>query len=186
MSMVRNHLRFSVARYEQMIDSGILTENDPVELIRGEIVEKMPIGNQHAACVKRLNQQFSEVFRQKITLGVQDPVRLADSEPEPDLSLLKPRDDFYVSGKPTASDVLLVVEVADTTLDYDRDIKLPLYAENGIAEYWIVNLLDRWLEVYRQPQSDGTYRLAQTLRPGDQVSLEALPGVAFAVADMFL
>lgn len=168
-----------------MIDSGILTENDPVELIRGEIVEKMPIGDQHAACVKRLNQQFLEAFGRRVTLGVQDPIRLADSEPEPDLSVLQRREDFYSSRTPTAADVLLVVEVADTTLNYDRDIKLPLYAENDIVEYWIVNLLDRCLEVYRQPQPDGTYRDAQTLSAGDQAAVQALPGPTFAVADMF-
>jgi len=185
MSMVRSHLRFSVARYEQMIDSGILTENDPVELIRGEIVEKMPIGDEHVACVNRLNRLFMRRLGDKAIVSIQNPIRLVDSEPEPDVALLAPRDDDYASGKPRPADVFLVVEVADTTLDYDRDIKLPLYAENDIVEYWIVNLLDRCLEVYRQPQPDGSYRDAHTLRAGDQVAVQSLPGPTFAVADVF-
>jgi Uma2 family endonuclease len=185
MSVVRSHLRFSVARYEQMIDSGILTENDPVELIRGEIVEKMPIGDEHVACVNRSNRMFIRRLGDRAVVSVQNPVRLADSEPEPDVALLALRDDDYASGKPRSADVFLVVEIADTTLDYDRDIKLPLYAENSLVEYWIVNLLDRCLEVYRHPQPNGTYRDTQTLRAGDQVAVQAVPGPTFAIADMF-
>ena len=180
----RGHHRFSVTRYEQMIDSGILTENDPVELIRGEIVEKMPIGDEHVACVNRLNRIFLRRLGDTAIVSVQNPIRLADSEPEPDVALLLPQDDDYASGKPRAPDVCLVVEVADTTLDYDRDVKLHLYAENGVVEYWIVNLLDRCLEVYRQPQPDGTYGDVQTFRPPDQISVQSLPGSKFSVSDI--
>jgi hypothetical protein len=185
MSTVRNRLRFSVSRYEQLIDAGILTENDPVELIRGEILEKLPAGVQHASCIKRLNHKFSEVFGQQITIGVQDPIRLTDSEPEPDLILLKPRDGFYANDTPIPADVLLIVEVADSTLDYDRDVKLRLYAENRIVEYWVVNLLDHRLEVYRQPLAVGSYRHVQMLGAGDQIAIQSLPGPTFSVADMF-
>ena len=180
----RRPYRFSVARYEQMIASGILTENDPVELIRGEIVQKMPIGDEHFACVIGLNRLFQRRLGDAATVSVQNPIRLADSEPEPDVTLLAPRDDDYASGKPRPSDIFLVVEVADTTLDYDREVKLRLYAENGIGEYWIVNLADRSLEVYRQPRPDGTYREARTLRPGELVEVQALPGTTFPVGDL--
>jgi Uma2 family endonuclease len=167
-----------------MIQVGILDENDRVELIRGQLVAKMSIGDEHAACVKRLNRQFANSAGARAIVGVQDPVRLTDSVPEPDISLLQPRADFYASGAPTPADVLLVVEVADSSLDYDRGVKGPLYAENGIAEYWIANLEDRCLEVHRQPRSDGTYADVRTLRPGDTADIVALPGVSVAVSDI--
>jgi Uma2 family endonuclease len=167
-----------------MIQVGILDENDRVELIRGQLVAKMSIGDEHAARVKRLNRQITISAGARAIVGVQDPVRLADSVPEPDISLLRPRADFYASGSPTPADVFLIVEVADSSLDYDRDVKGPLYAENGIAEYWIANLVDRCLEVHRQPRPDGTYAAVQTLRPGDTTDVVALPGVTVAVADI--
>ena len=115
--------RFSVEDYEQMIDTGILREEDRVELIRGEIIDKMAIGDSHAASVKQLNRRFGRIFGDSVMVGVQDPIRLLDSEPEPDISLLVPRDDFYESGKPRAVDILLLIEVADTSLEFDRESK---------------------------------------------------------------
>jgi Uma2 family endonuclease len=184
MPLTRVHHRFSVDDYEQMIERGILTENDRVELIRGEILDKMSIGDRHCACVKRLNQFLSMATAGRALVSVQDPIRLADSEPEPDVALLLPRADFYASGKPRPADVLLVVEVADTTLDFDREAKRPLYAEAGIAEYWIVNLNDDCLEVHRRPQPDGSYGDVQTLRRGQQADVAALPGLLLAVDDL--
>src|SRR5207247_1124457 len=116
-------------------------------------------------------------------VAIQNPIRLADSKPEPDISVLKPRDDFYTKSTPLPADVLLLIEVADSTLDYDRQVKAPLYAENGIAEYWIVNLEDKCVEVHRQPQPDGTYADVRTLRLGDTADIAALPGIVIAVAD---
>jgi Uma2 family endonuclease len=176
--------RLTVPRYERMIEVGILDENDRVELIRGQLVAKMSIGDEHAACVKRLNRQLTISAGVRAIVGVQDPVRLADSVPEPDVSLLQPRADFYASGSPTPADVFLIVEVADSSLDYDRNGKGPLYAENGIAEFWIANLIDRCLEVHRQPRPDGTYADVRTLRPGDTADIAALPGVSVAVSDI--
>jgi Uma2 family endonuclease len=184
MSQTRVHHRFSVDEYEQMTELGILTENDRVELIRGEILEKMTIGDRHAACTIRLNQLLSLAVAGRALVSIQNPIRLADSEPEPDVALLTPRPDFYASGKPRPADVLLIVEVADTTLEFDRDVKRPMYAEAGIGEYWIVNLVDDCLEVHRQPQPDGTYRDVQTLRRGQQADVAALPGLLVAVDDM--
>src|SRR4051812_32731465 len=119
---LRTHHRFSVEEYERMTELGILTENDRVELIRGEILEKMTIGDRHAACVYRLSELLFLAVARAAIVGVQNPIRLADSEPEPDVTLLRRRADFYASGKPTPADVVLLTEVADTTLDFDRDV----------------------------------------------------------------
>lgn len=181
MLLPRTHHRFSVIEYDQMIEFGILTENDRVELIRGEIIEKMPIGDPHASCVKRCLRLFSSLIQDRATLSIQDPIRLPDSEPEPDVVLLEPRADFYASGKPVPDDLLLLIEVADSTLEFDREVKLPLYAENGIREYWIVNLQEECLEVHRNPAVDGTYRDCRTLRRGEEIELLALPGVRVSV-----
>ena len=181
-TMVRH--RFSVDDYEQMIEFGVLTENDRVELIRGEIIDKMSIGDRHAATVKRLRYLLGDLVAKRATIGVQDPVRLDDSEPEPDISLLQPRSDYYASGHPRAADVLLLIEVSDTSIDLDRDVKGPLYAQSHIVEYWILNLNDDTLEVYRQPQSAGTYSDARILRRGDQIEIASLPGVIVQVAEL--
>jgi len=165
-----------------MIDVGILKEDDRVELIRGVIVAKMPIGDPHVAAVDRLNRYFSRSMDNSVIVSIQNPIRLADSEPEPDVVLKRARDDFY--GKPSPADILLVIEVADDSLENDREVKVPLYAENGIVEYWIVNLVDKCLEVHRQPRPDGTYADVQSLRAGNTVNLSAIPSTQFALADL--
>jgi Uma2 family endonuclease len=182
LTLVRH--RFSVDEYEQMIEYGILTENAGVELIRGEIIEKMAIGDPHAACVKRMNRLMGLTFGSRSLISVQDPIRLIDSEPEPDVALLLPRDDFYFSGKPRPADILLVIEVSDSSLEYDRLVKLPMYAEAGIAEFWIVNLEDDCLEVYRQPTTGGVYNEILILRRGQNADVAALPGPKVAVDDI--
>jgi hypothetical protein len=121
----------------------------------------------------------------KACVGVQDPIRLEDSEPEPDVTLLVPRDDDYADGHPEAGDVILVVEVADSSIDFDRVVKREIYAENGIVEFWILNLLDRTLEVYRQPQSDGRYGDVRVLSPAEKADILRLPGEEFTVGDFF-
>lgn len=184
MTARRTPHRFTVPQYEEMIALRILKEDDRVELIRGEIVAKMPTGNPHASCRKRLNRLFGTLVGDRAIVSVQDPIRSADSEPEPDVALLAPRDDFYGATKPGPADVLLLIEVADASPDDDREVKGPLYAEAGIADYWIVNLVDGCLEVYRQPQPDGTYADVRTLRSGDSVDVAALPGVTVAVRDL--
>jgi Uma2 family endonuclease len=184
MALTRVRHRFSVDVYEQMIDSGIFREDDPVELIRGEIIDKMPIGDGHAACVNRLTRLFVLSLGRSAIVSVQNPIRLADSEPEPDISLLIPRDDFYASGKPRPADILLLIEVADTSLDFDREVKLPLYAEAGIRELWIVNLEEDCLEVHRNPTPDVRYCDIAVLRRGQDVEIAALPGTRIAAADL--
>jgi Uma2 family endonuclease len=182
--VIRTHHQFTVDDYDEMIKRGILDENDHVELIHGEILNKMPIGENHAGSVNRLNRQFNRRIGEAAIVAIQNPVRLADSEPEPDVTVLRSREDFYTTFKPRPADVLLLVEVSDSTLAFDRDVKRPLYAKANITEYWIINLTDDYLEVYRQPQPDGTYRDVQVLRRGQTVEIAALPGIVFAVADL--
>jgi Uma2 family endonuclease len=185
MSIARSHHRFSVADYDQMVELGILTEYDRVELIRGEIIEKMSIGEFHAACVKRLNRLFMTRLGSCVVVGVQDPVRLEDSEPEPDVTLLVPRADDYASAHPGPDEVLLVVEVADSSIDFDRHVKGEIYAENGLAEYWILNVFDRTLEVHRGPQRNGQYADVRVLDSSESIDLAKFPDVSFTVAELF-
>jgi Uma2 family endonuclease len=177
--------RYSVDDYEEMIRLGVLTENDRVELIRGEIVPKMAIGPKHGGCVKRLIRIFDRRIGEAAIVASQDPVRLPDSEPEPDISLLRPRLDFYASGHPEPPDIFLIIEVADSSLADDRNVMRPMYAEAGITEFWIVNLVDECLEVYRNPRPDGTYQDARVLRRGESTDIVALPGVVVAVDEIF-
>ena len=178
------HHQFTVEDYGRMIETGIIDENDAVELIRGEIVKKMPIGRQHAAVVNRLNQWLVAQLTGQAIVSVQNPIVLADSEPEPDLALLKYRADFYEGSKPTGSDVHLVIEVSDTTLDYDRQIKLPLYAQAGIAELWIVNLIESRVETYCEPRTDGGYSVCQVFGRADVLPILSFPELALAVAEI--
>jgi Uma2 family endonuclease len=175
--------RISVAKYDEMIRTGVLSENDRVELIRGAIHEKMPIGPEHSASVKALIRAFIERLGSRATVGSQDPIVLPDSEPEPDVSLAQPRADNYASGHPKAAEIFAVVEVADSSLDFDRDEKLPMYADGAIPECWIVNLIQRQIEVYRMP-ADGTYASQSVARPGDEIELLAFPGIRFAVNEI--
>ena len=167
-----------------MIDRGILQEDDRVELIRGEIINKMPIGDLHAASVNRLTRVLVARLSSLAIVSVQNPIRLDDSEPEPDLSLLVPRDDFYGSGKPRPADIILLIEVSDTSLEFDRTVKRPLYAEAGIRELWIVNLEEDCLEVHRDPSSEANTAKSQSCRRGQEVEIAAVPGIKLAVADL--
>ncbi|MBI4492540.1 MAG: Uma2 family endonuclease [Chloroflexi bacterium] len=173
--------RFSVGEYYEMARSGILREDDRVELIEGEIVEMPPLGSRHAACVKRLNRLFSSQVGDAAIVCVQDPVRLSKrSEPQPDLALAKPRPDFYAAAHPGAGDIWLLVEVADTSAGYDRSLKIPLYARAGIPEVWLVDLERDLVEVHREPSATG-YRSVQIARRGERVRVQALPQVDVAV-----
>ena len=177
--------RFTVADYYRMAEAGILDEDSRVELIRGLIVDMAAIGAPHLSMVNRLTRLLITMLAGRALVSVQNPVRLDDSsEPEPDVAVLKPRADEYETATPRADDVLLVVEVADTSLSYDRDVKAPLYAESGIVEYWIVDLAGRAVEVHRQPRGS---RYAQVQRVGSEGPLDiaALPGVALAAADLW-
>ena len=184
MQTTRVRHRFSVDDYDEMVARAIITENDRVELIRGEVLEKRTIGDMHAACVKRLNRLFGSIVGDRAIISIQDPIHLTDSEPEPDVALLRPRPDFYASARAQPIDVFLLIEVADASLNFDCEVRDPLYAENGICEYWIVNLLDGCIEVHRHPRADGRYADVQTHARGESITIEALPGCALAVNDI--
>lgn len=185
MSTPRIPHRSSLEQYEQMIESGVLTENDRVELIRGEIIPKMPIGKRHAACVKRLNRIFSLRLAGKVTIGIQDPIRCGGNSPQPDVTLLIPSDDEYAKGHPKPHEIVLVVEVADSSIDFDRDVKRSMFAENGITEYWVLDVARRTLEVHRQPLCTGYYVYVETFEVSAEVEIERLPGEQFVVGDFF-
>lgn len=175
---------FTVSEYHRMAEAGILGEDDRVELIEGEIVEMSPIGSRHAACVRRLNSLFGSRVGERAIVDVQNPVRLGEhSEPQPDLVLLRFRPDLYAAAHPGPEDVLLLVEVVETSGVYDRGVKVPLYAKAGIREVWLADLAEDRVEVYRQPSPQG-YRLVQYLRRGDRLVPQALPGLDVAVEEV--
>lgn len=176
--------RIPVEEYDRMIECGILTEDHALELIHGELVEKMPIGDRHAHCVDASAQEFGAKCGSLAWISIQNPVRLRDSKPEPDINLLRPPGSQYRTTTPRPQDVLLLVEVSDKTLEKDREIKGPLYAQNNIGEYWIVNLIDDCVEVYRQPQPDGSYAEKFVRRRGEMLDIAALPGVTIKVDDI--
>jgi Uma2 family endonuclease len=159
--------RLDVGAYYKMAEAGILAPNDRVELIDGEIFDMVPIGSAHTGKTNRLNWLFARAAADgHVLVSVQSPLRLdVHNEPEPDLLLLKPRADHYQSRHPNAADVLLLVEVSETSLAYDRGTKLALYARFGVPEVWIVDLIGAAVEVYREPAGDA-YALKERLTSG--------------------
>ena len=175
---------FTVHEYYQMAQAGILHEDDRVELIEGEIVQMTAIGSRHAACVDRLNQLFSARVAERAIVRVQNPVRLSEyTEPQPDLALLRPRPDFYAAAHPGPPDVMLIVEVADTSAGIDRAAKMPLYARAGLPEAWLVDLQTDRIEAYRQPTPQG-YQDIHRFERGDHLGVAAFPDLSFAVTDI--
>jgi len=138
-----------VEEYYKMAEAGILKPTDKVELINGEIVEMSPVGSKHASTVNRLVRILNEILKGEATISPQNPVRLGDSnEPEPDIAVLKYRSDDYSESHPSASDVFALIEVSDTTYDFDKEVKAALYAKNRISEYWIIDINRKRIEVY--------------------------------------
>ncbi len=174
----------TVAVVECMLRAGILCEDDPIELIEGELFEMAPTGDWHRGSVNALTRRLAVRLREAATLQVQSSIVLSSSSaPEPDIALLTFRDDDYRSQTPGPGDVLLVVEVSDSTVKFDREVKLPLYARAGIPEVWIVTREPAVIEAYRLPR-DGTYTEMRTYLRGDVVSPAALPDVKIPVADV--
>lgn len=172
--------RFTVEEYHKMAEAGILHEDDRVELIDGEIIQMNPIGSRHMRCVNELNWLLSRRLGDEVRVSVQNPVRLdGDLEPQPDLAVIRTRD--YAGELPGPEDVLLLLEVSDTTLRYDREVKLPTYARAGILETWIVDLLaGKTIERHNDPSGDG-YRRTQRARPGEALASESLPEIVLQV-----
>ena len=175
--------QFTVADYYRMGEAGILTPDDRVELIEGEIIQMPPIGDVHAWCVTHVTHLFILGVRDAAIVRCQNPLRLSDrSEPIPDVVLVRPRPRFR-GPHPTPDEVLLLVEVSDTTLGYDQRVKLPLYAREGVVEVWIVDLRQDRLWVYRDPSPTG-YRVTLTLGRADRIAPSAFPDLEFAVDDI--
>jgi Uma2 family endonuclease len=173
--------RFTVAEYHRMAEAGILTEDDRVELIEGEILQMTPIGRRHAACVAALTNLLVTAVAARAVLWPQNPITLPrDTEPQPDIVLLRPRADGYAEDDARPEDVRLLIEVEDTSLRYDRQVKVPLYARAGIPETWIVDIPGDAVEVYRRPASTG-YADPERIGRGGIVSPEAFPDVRLAV-----
>lgn len=178
MIFVPTRHKLDVDEYYRMAGAGILGEGDRVELIGGEIIDMAPIGQGHEATVNGLTRALVMACGDQAIVSVQNSVRLDRlNAPQPDFAVFKPRADFYATGdRPNPADVLLLVEVADSSLRFDRAVKLPLYARAGIAELWIVDLKRRVLHAHRHP-TDGEYTEVTTHRPGDHLALAAAPGI---------
>lgn len=178
--------RFTVDEYYRMAEAGILTADERVELIEGEIIGMTPIGSHHALCVATLVELLGPALRARVLVWPQNPIRLPnDTELQPDVAVLRLPRERYLTGHPRPDDVLLLVEVADTSHRYDRLVKLPLYARAGVAEAWIVDLPGEVIEVYREPGPAGYARAARIGREGS-VSPAPFPDVTLSVATILV
>jgi Uma2 family endonuclease len=177
--------RFTLDEYHRMGETGILRPDDRVELIEGEIVEMSLIGSRHASTVSRVNQLFSVRLNTRAVVWVQNPLLVVryQSEPEPDVTLLVPRSDFYAAGHPEPPDVRLLVEVADSSLRYDRRTKFPLYARSGVAEAWLIDLDASRLEIHRDPSEAG-YGSIRIPRPGETFAPVTFPDLTLTLRDL--
>jgi Uma2 family endonuclease len=177
--------RLTVDEYYRMAEVGILAPDARVELIEGEIVDVAPIGSRHSSTVNRLNRILTRAAGDRSLVQVQGPVRLGiRSEPVPDLAVLRHRDDFYRNSHATGADVLLVIEVSNSTLAYDRDVKIPLYARHGIQEAWLVDLKANRLVCFSRPIGGEYQQVATLVEPGITV-LRELPEISVDLSGIF-
>lgn len=175
----------TVAEYHRMGEVGILGERDHIELIEGELVAMSPIGSYHHGTVNKLNHSLVQAVGARAVVSVQGPVRLDRfNEPEPDFALLKPRADFYQDSPVEPADVLLLIEVADSSLNYDRSVKRVLYARHAIPELWIVDLVAGEVEICRDPGADG-YTTVQLISRDGAIEPALLPGVRIELSTLF-
>jgi len=180
---LRRH-KLSLDDYHRLGEAGVLGEDSRVELFKGELIDLAPIGSMHAGIVAQLNRVLSRGVAEGI-VQVQNPVSIGDeSELQPDLCVLRQRKDFYKHALPTGQDVLLLIEVSDTTLAYDRDHKVPLYAQGGVPEVWLVNIPETVVEVFASPTPQG-YSQISVKGPGDVLSSDRLPGISIEVSTLF-
>ena len=176
--------RFTADEYQRMGQTGILSTRDRVELIDGEVVAMTPIGLRHGAAVDRANRAMFIAVGDRAIVRVQGSVRLdLFHEPQPDLVLLAPRDDFYASAHPGPLDILLVIEIADSSLEYDRDVKAPMYARLGVVEYWLADLNGEQLICYIRPEG-GVYRQVERHQRGETLRPRLLPDCPIALDDL--
>jgi Uma2 family endonuclease len=181
-ALAARHL-ITATEFDRMAEAGIFAPDERLELLEGEIIEMSPIGFQHAVVVRRLINLLARLLHEdEAIVDAQNPVGLGDlSEPQPDVVLYRPRSDFYAMAHPGPEDVLLLIEVADTSLAYDREVKLPIYAHHRIAEVWIADLRGKAVEVYRNPGRDGYAQTERLADPGSALSPRALPRLRLTV-----
>ncbi len=180
----RETRKFTVAEYYRMAEAGILRPDERVELIEGELIVMPPIGPRHAGSVNLATRIFPRQADDRFIVQIQNPVHLGeDSEPEPDVALLRPREDYYTTAHPVPADVLLVIEVADSTLAYDREVKVHLYGRAGIPEAWVLNLPEDCLERFAEPGPEG-YGQHTICRRGERLAPGSLPDLELAPDDL--
>lgn len=176
--------RFRVEDFRRMTEVGILPEESGWEIIDGYLIDKMTIGSKHASAVNRLNRILTNLVRDSLIVSVQNPIHIDEyNEPEPDIALLRPRKDFYSESHPTPEEVLLLIEISNSTVEYDRTIKKAIYAEAGIGEFWLVNLQDNAIECFSQPKN-GNYRLAMILEKGEAVKSGSVKSLELQVDEI--
>ena len=169
--------------YHKMGEVGILTKDDKVELLFGEIVYMSPIGSKHAACVRRIDKLFQRLIDSSFIVSIQNPIEIGtQNEPEPDISILQPSLNFYEDRHPGPKDVLLIIEVADSSVFIDKNVKLPLYADAGIIEYWIVDLNESQIEVHQNPAKKA-YKSRELFYSGEVIQIDSL-NVSVKVEDI--
>jgi len=175
---------FTAMEFERMGQAGVFRADARLELLEGEIIEMSPIGSRHAACVNFLSRSLNRKVGDATIVSTQNPVRINDfSEPQPDVALLRPHADFYRTAHPTPADVLLIIEVSDTTVEYDRQVKVPLYAGADIEEVWIVNLPEEKIEVYAGLVG-GVYQSISHVGRDAEVRAQTVAGLVVSVAEV--
>ena len=181
--------RFTITEYHRLADLDFFTEDDRVELIKGEIIKMAAKGKAHSVCNTRLYRELFKLLEEKATIRGQEPIIINDSEPEPDLTIVKNTPDDYFLNHPTPSDIFLIIEVADSSLKYDQEIKLSLYAEAYISDYWIFNLVNYYLECYSDPYQDLQgkfgYRHKSIILPNESVKLPFFPELILDLTKVF-
>lgn len=182
--------KFTLEEYHRLTDLGFFESGERVELIRGDIIKMAPKRTPHSVCNSLLLEELYSLLKGKANVRGQEPIIIPpNSEPEPDVVIARKKEDNYLSSHPQAEDILLVIEIADSTLKFERDVKLPLYAEAGITDFWILNLSDNQLETYSQPyqESNGTYnyRSKQIYLPNEVISIPSFADIYLELKPFF-
>ncbi|MDB9374614.1 Uma2 family endonuclease [Nodularia sphaerocarpa] len=182
--------RFTIDEYHRLAKLGFFTEDERVELIEGEIVQMVAKGTAHSVCETLLFRELIKLIADSALVRGQQPIIISEhSEPEPDLAIVRNIDDNYLSAHPQSSDILLLIEVADSSLKYDQEIKLPLYAKAGITNYWIFNLVNNYLECYSEPYQDlqykSGYRRKLIFLPNETVNLPVFSDLVLNLFQVF-
>lgn len=182
---MRRHFSIDVEMYHLMAEKGLFGPTDRVELIGGEIFDMSPIGNLHARCVDFLNSVLAALIGREFIVRIQNPIILDDrSEPLPDISIARFSKNYYLDGLPESRDIVLVIEIADTSVDFDRNVKLRKYASAGIPEAWLVDLTSERVEVHTQPKDSG-YGLVKIFARGERAVSEEIPAIDLSVDELF-